>query len=267
MKRYPVMQNNISSSVSQVQTIDRVYAILNCFSRREPYLGLTEISTRIELPKSTTHRLVSSMEHHGFLVRAPDGRRYALGYQFLRWASIVETSLDLREQARPLLEKLSNQSDETAVLTVRDGDWAVCLDKVDSSRPVRLEMTVGKRINLHAGSSAKMLMAYLEPEEIERIIREIGLPKLEENTITDPQRLREELAHIRAVGYAISFEERDPEAAGVTAPVFNSHHQVVAALGIVGPISRITPDRIPEFVKLVTQFAQQFSIQLGMEPT
>ncbi len=251
-------------SLSNVQTIDRVGAIINCFSHQDSYLGLTQISSRIGLPKSTTHRLVSSMEQNGFIGRAPDGRQYMLGYQFLHWASVVQSTLSLHEQARPLLEELVRTTAETAVLTVRDGDWAVCLDKFDSSHPVRLEMTVGKRIPLHAGSSAKVLMAYLKPEKIEGIVRKTGLPRLLKNTITDPQRLQNELARIRKAGFATSFEERDFEAAGVTAPVFNADHEVVAGLGIVGPTSRITGRKIPELAKIVMQFARRLSTRLGM---
>lgn len=251
-----------SPTDSQVQTVDRVHAIINCFSNRAPYLGLTEISERIDLPKSTTHRLVSSMVHNGLLGRAPDGRRYMLGYQFLRWADIVANTLDLPMLAKPFLTELATRTGETAVLMVRDGDWAICLDKVDSSHSLRLDMTVGKRIWLHAGSSAKILMAHLAPDEIDRIIDETKLPQVLENTITAPHTLRAELAQIRAQGYATSSQERDPDAAGVSAPIFNGADEVIAGLGIVGPASRVIANNL-ELINAVQSVAQALSGQIG----
>lgn len=248
--------------MSQVQTVDRVHAILNCFSNRAPYLGLVEISERIELPKSTTHRLVSSMMHHGLLGRAPDGRRYMLGYQFLRWADVVRNTLDLPTLAKPFLNELATRTDETAVLMVRDGDWAICLDKVDSSHSLRLDMTVGKRIWLHAGSSAKILMAHLDQDEIDRIIDETKLPQVLDNTITAPQDLRDELAQICTQGYATSSQERDPDAAGVSAPIFNGADDVIAGIGIVGPVPRIMTN-VPKLVEAVQSVAGSLSKQLG----
>ena len=253
--------------MSQVQTIDRLAIILDCFSAQEPQLSMTEISKRIGLGTSTTHRLLVSMESHGFLSRAPDGKRYTLGYKFLHWASTVEKSSSLQQQARPLLENLAKESGETAVLMVRDGPWAVCMDRVDSAQPLRLAMTVGQRIPLHAGSSAKILLAYADPAEIESHIAEHGLPPVGENTITDPKKLHDNLAQIRERGYAISLQERDPGAAGLTAPIFNSTDQIIAGLGIVGPVTRLTPDLLQTHLSLVLSAAQNLSRLQGHNRT
>ncbi len=245
--------------MSKVQTIDRLMMILNCFSEQKPILSMTDISKRIELTTSTTHRLLSSMELHGLLSRAPDGRRYMLGYKFLGWASIVEKSSTLQQQARPLLHALSNQTGETSVLMVRDGAWAVCLDRVDSAQSLRLAMTVGQRIPLHAGSSAKILLAFLESKEIVSWVEQHGLPTVEKNTITEPETFYANLKEIREQGYAISFQERDPGAAGLTAPIYNNTNQVIAGLGIVGPVTRLTPERIKQYIPIVLSFAQRLS--------
>jgi IclR family KDG regulon transcriptional repressor len=250
-------------SASQVRTVDRMHAILSCFSQDEPFLSLSQISERLGLSKSTTHRLLSSMVHNGFLSRMPNERTYCLGYQFMCWASIVENALDLRDLARPFLEELNRITGETAILTVRDDHWAVCLEKVESRKAVRLAMTVGSRRWLHAGASAKVLMAYLGPEAIEEAISGTGLPRIMHNTITEPQALYEELESIRALGYATSFEETDQGAMGVAAPVFDRSNRVVAGIGIAGPISRWSHDDIPELAGMVTAAARRLSAHLG----
>lgn len=252
-------KHNHNKASSQVQTVDRVSAILNCFSLNEAQLSMTEISKRIGLTTSTTHRLLSSLEQNGLLSRAPDGRRFVLGYHFLYWASIVKSSTSIQQQARPLLEQLAKITGETAVLTVREGNWAIYLDRVDSTQPLRQTMPIGQRIPLHAGSSAKILLAYLERDEIEQIIGDMGLPYLLTNTITEAERLHQELAKIRRQGYATSFEERDLGTAGLTAPVFSNGAHIVAGIGIVGPIIRLSPAVIESYIDPVTAIAQRLS--------
>ena len=227
---------------------------------------MTEISKQVGLTTSTTHRLLASMESHGLLNRAADERRYQLGYRFLHWAAVVEKGSSLQQQARPILESLSKETGETAVLMVRDKEWAVCIDRIDSSQSLRLAMTVGQRIPLHAGSSAKILLAYLDSEELKTVVELNKLLPIGQNTITDPAKLTENLQQIREQGYAISFQERDPGAAGLTAPVFNQAHQIVAGLGIVGPVSRLTIDLIEHYRPLVLSYAESLSRLQGFTP-
>lgn len=245
--------------MSNVQTIDRLHMILNCFSEQEPQLSMTEISQRIGLTTSTTHRLMSSMEQHGMLSRSPDGKAYLLGYRFTYWASIVEKSNTLQKQARPLLESLSKTTGETAVLMIRDSHWAVCIDRVDSSQSLRLAMDIGKRIPLHAGSSAKIFLAFMPQTEIEAYIENQGLPQVATNTITDKTALLKELAQVREAGYATSFEERDPDAAGLTVPIFNGADQIIAAIGIVGPVSRLTSELMRSHLPILKATAEKLS--------
>jgi len=248
--------------MSQVQTIDRLLLILDCFTEQEAQLSMTEISRRLGLTTSTAHRLLSSLEFHGLLSRAADGRSYMLGFRFLHWASIVEKSNVLQLQARPILDAISKETGETAVLMVRDGSWAVCLDRVDSPQSLRIAMSVGQRIPLHAGSSAKILLAHCQPQEIDTIIEEHGLPIVGVNTITDPQKLQADLAQICSDGYAYSIQERDPDAAGLTVAVANGNHEIIAGLGIVGPMTRLTPDVVEGQLAIVTDYAMKLSNML-----
>ncbi len=251
------------STSSSVQTADRISQILDCFTKAKPQLGMTEISKLIDLSTSTTHRLLGAMEQNGLLVRAPDGKKYALGHRLLYWASIAQTSTPIQQQARPLLEQLARETRETAVLTIRDGDWAVCIDRVDSPNSLLQTMALGKRIPLHAGSSAKVLLAWLPADEINQVIDAVGLSQLLDNTITQLPHLLQDLAQIRSQGYAVSFEERDPGTAGLTMPVFDHRGSVVAGMGIVGPTVRLSVDNITDHLRTLTPLAQQLSTYQG----
>jgi DNA-binding IclR family transcriptional regulator len=258
------MRNRLdgSSRSSSVQAIDRLGDILRCFSLQEPILSLSQIAQRVGLAKSTTHRLIAAMVHNG-LLRVVQRSHYAPGYAMLQWAAVAQQASDLPAQARPFLARLAQTTTETAVLMTRDGNDAVCIDRIDSTQPLRLAMTIGERVWLHAGSSAKVLMAYLEPDQIEAVIQTQGLPALLDNTITDPQALRDELAQIRQQGYAVSVEERDRGAAGIAAPIFNAAHQVIGGIGIVGPVSRVMGDTHSQLLRTVVEIARQLSQEMG----
>ena len=254
-------------SVTPVKTVDRLVRVLDCFSRERPAWSLAELSRQLGIPKSTLHRFLTAMEAHGILRCDPRDRRWRLGYRLLIWGSLARDSLDLRHIARPVMDGLVAATGETAILTVYQSREVVCIEKVEADRPVRMTLDVGMRRLPHAGASSKVLMAYLPEEEVQAIIRDQGLPPLCVNTITDPDRLREELARIREQGYAESHEETDLGAWGVATPIFDEGGRVVAAIGVAGPRSRYTEQRAREFVALCRQAARRISALIGAEQT
>lgn len=246
-----------------MRTISRIATVLNCFSAETPVLSLSEISERLDLPRSTTHRLLTAMETEEFLMRDQATRKYRLGYRLLYWGKLAQDSIDLRNASLPVLEELVRLTGETAILSVRDGNEGMCLEMVESGYPVRLTMRVGKRLMLHAGASAKVLWAFLPDEELLRILKEIKLVALKPNTITDANEMYEELMKIREQGYAVSFEETDGEAMGLTAPVYDHTGRAIAGIGIAAPMSRVSPDRVPRLAPMVVGAGRKLSARLG----
>jgi len=246
-----------------VKTVDRLVRILNCFTPDRPAWSLTELSTHLGLPKSTLHRFLASLETHGILHRDPRDKRWQLGLRLFAWGSLAAETIDLRHIARPVMGDLVATTEETVILTVYHGQEVICIDKVESSHSVRMALKVGTRQRPHAGASSKILMAYLPQEEIQAIIRDKGLPKLCTNTITDPDELMTELARIRERGYAESCEETDPGACGVATPICDWKGDVVAAIGIAGPSSRVTGQLLQQYVTLCRQAARRISVLLG----
>jgi DNA-binding IclR family transcriptional regulator len=248
---------------SAVRTVNRISAILNCFSSDQPVLNLTAISDRLGLARSTTHRLLTALERQGFLTRALTGQGYHLGYQLLHWGALAQATLDVRNEALPILRELSTATGETAILSVRDGTVGICVEKVDSTQPVRLAMRAGQCLHLHAGASAKVLLAFLPEDEIVHILSQVELLPLERNTIIDPGLLLSELRAIRARGYATSFEETDCGAMGLAAPVYDHTKQVVAGIGIAAPLARVSPALVPALTESVLRASSELSQRLG----
>lgn len=236
---------------------------MNCFGEERQILTLTEISRAIDLPKSTTHRFLEAMESQGMLNRDPDGGKYQLGYQMIRWGTLAQASIDLRSEALPTLRSLSQITGETAILSMRHGHTGFWVEIIESRQPIRLAMHIGQRLMLHAGASSKVLWAFLPDAEIEQILQELDLVPLEKNTITEREKLRQELCKIRNQGYATSFEETDNGAMGVAAPVYDHNGQPIAGIGIAAPITRITPDKVPDVARYVLEASRELSRRLG----
>ncbi|HET89528.1 MAG TPA: IclR family transcriptional regulator, partial [Chloroflexi bacterium] len=243
--------NNISS----VKTIDRLVRVLESFSPQYSTWSLTELSDHLDLPKSTLHRFLAGLEFHGILRRDPADKLWRLGYRLAIWGRLAADSTGLIHIAKPVMERLADETGEAVILTVYQGREVVCIEKVETTHPVRLALSVGVRRPPHTGASSKVLMAYLPPDEIQAIIQESGLPKLCVNTITDPAALMVELARIRERGYADSFEETDPDSWGVATPIWDRAGTVAAAIGIAGPIFRFTEALAQTYVALCRQAA------------
>jgi DNA-binding IclR family transcriptional regulator len=252
-------------SPSQVKTVDRLVRILGCFSPERPTWSLAELSAQLGLPKSTLHRFLVSLEYHAILRRDPIDTRWRLGYRLFIWGSLAAESTNLRHIARPVMCDLVAATNETAILTVYQNQEVVCIDKVETSHPVRLTLEVGTRRHPHAGASSKVLMAHLPEGEIQAIIDDKGLPRLCVNTTTDPAELQVELARIRDSGYAESHEETDLDAWGVATPICGRNKEVVAAIGVAGPKSRCTDELIEQYVTLCHEAARRISSLINAE--
>jgi DNA-binding IclR family transcriptional regulator len=253
---------------SSVKTVDRLVKILDSFSRERSTWSLAELSAHLGLPKSTLHRFLVSLESHGVLRRDAGDMRWRLGYRLFLWGSLAAESTGLHQIAHPIMRDLVAATQETAILTVYHDRQVTCIEKVETSLPVRLTLQRGTHHFPHAGASSKVLMAYLAEKEVQAIICDQGLPKLCTNTITDPDELTAELARIRGQGYAQSLEETDLGAWGVATPIYDRNGKVVASIGVAGPSSRFTEDVAQRDVALCREAAQRISTLLstGLEP-
>jgi DNA-binding IclR family transcriptional regulator len=247
---------------TSVKTVDRLVRIIDSFSSSRLSWTLTELSEHLDLPKSTLHRFLCSLEAHGILRQDEESKRWRLGYRLFVWGNLAERSTALRDVARPVMRDLAAQTGETALLTVYHAQEVVCVEKVESSHSVRLALDVGSRRPPHAGASSKVLMAYLPDEEVERVIEEQGLAKLCVNTITERGELYEELARIRERQYAQSVEETDVGAWGVATPIRDWEGEVVAAVGVAGPSSRFGAGVAQHYVARCEDAARRISSAL-----
>jgi IclR family acetate operon transcriptional repressor len=243
--------------------VDRAIAVLKAFSEEEPELGVTELSQRLKLPKSTVYRLLASLQREGVVDQDPETEKYRLGIELVHLAGLVLRQIDVRQVARLYLRSLAEASEETVNLTVLTGGGKVInIDGITSPWMVRNVGWVGRAMLPHCISSGKALLAYLPQQRLERILTK-ALPSFTEKTITDPILLQEELERVRQQGYAMAQEELEVGLSAVAAPIWNHEGEVVAAVSVSGPSFRLSSEKMSELAELTRRTANEISHQLG----
>lgn len=196
-------------------------------------VSLKEISEEIGLHISTVHRYLSSLIEKGYVRKTPNGL-YKPGFRILELSSYILQSFDLRDVARPFLIELMENTKQTVHLTIKDGYEGVYIDKVEGPGTLPMMSRIGMRMPLYSTSFGKVLLAYSSEGYIEDYLKKVPLIPRTEKTITDPQRLKEELLKVKKVGYAFDEEENERGIKCIGAPIFDFSGNVVAAVSISG---------------------------------
>lgn len=248
-----------------LQTVERTLRLLDALASRPNHeWSLTELARELGVHKATVLRMLSTLEQHGYLVREGEPPRYRLGPSAFALGGAAQPRV--REVAYPALRRLSHETGETSLLHVLAGTETVCVEKVESPQPIRVTFDIGRRGPLHAGSSGKSLLAFLNAVELERLLPRLDLRRYTDRTITDPADLREELERVRRRGYAVSCGELDPGVYSVGAPIRNALGRLEAGVTIVGPESRWTEKVHPSQVEKTLLAARRISELLGYRP-
>lgn len=245
------------------KSLQRIVAILDCFSYDRPELGVREIARNIGFSSSTTGRLLQAMKEIGLLQQNPLNQMYSLGGKVLAWAGVYSSTLDVRNAALSSIQELHRVTRETISLYVLEGNERVCVERLESNQNVRIVARLGRRVPLYAGSAGKVFLAFLPPARRDAILKATPPTPITASTIVDIKALMDELKRIRKKGYAVSFGEWVAEASGVAAPIFDARGVVAAALTISGPGQRFTEDVVQHYVTDVTRVAAQISRELG----
>ena len=249
-----------------VNSIVKAVRIIDLLKHRGS-LSYNDILKTIPLPKSTLFKILSTLEAEELVRRDPDNGRYQLGVKLIEWGSIARSQLEIRNIALPFMKKLSESLDCTVHLTVLAHGEVLPIESFESGnrywQHFNFPGAVGTPAPLHATAGGKAIAAYLNAEEIDKFIQEKGLEKYTEHTITDPKGFIKELKSIRTKGFAISNSEHDELIRSVAAPIFDHDGRVIAAMSVLGLISKFTTERINEIVDQVTEAAKEVSRLFG----
>jgi len=259
----PTRQSGGRSAVHQVPALVRALDILELVAREEA-LGLSEVSRRLGIARSTAHGLLGTMEQRGYLQRQPNGH-FRLGMAILSLAHHVIVDLDLRAVARPAMVQLAESARETVHLGVLDPEdfEVVYIEKVESPMPITLASWLGKKNPAYCTGVGKAILAWLPDSDIQRFLKRGGWQRFTPFTRATRKALEEELRQVQRRGYSLDQEEHHLGVHCVGAPIFDRYGRVVAALSVAGPAERIPAGRFAELSVLVRDAADLISRQLG----
>ena len=249
-----------------LKTVDRVVAILNHLAESQVECGITEISRQLGLSKATIYRILSSLERAQWVVQKPGTRGYTLGSKVLGLCVSMLSNFSLIRDCVPHLKQLRDATGETAILNIRDGLQRLVVEQVQGYHEVRYLAEPGNRLPLWSAAPSKVILAFMEENEIEAVIGELmrsEVKALASGPAVDVDSLREELADIRRKGFAFSVGERVKGAFGMAAPIFDRDRRVVGSVSVAGPLTRVSADTVAKYSPLVRQAAREISLRLG----
>jgi DNA-binding IclR family transcriptional regulator len=244
-----------------VGSVARALQLLDALAANPEGLGVNELARRIGVNASTASRLLATLERGGMVERAPGGP-YRLGLRLVALADGVLARLDVRELARPRLRALVAGTGETATLSVPGAGEAVTVDFVPGESSVLSVARLGRPSVGHATAAGKVVLAF-GADGLDRLEGALELTAFTPRTITDAARLADEIATVRARGWAEAEGEREPDLNALAVPVLGRAHELAAVLGLQGPAARLTRERRAEVLPVLLGEAGELSRALG----
>jgi DNA-binding IclR family transcriptional regulator len=246
-----------------VPSVDRVLAVLELLARSRRGFSISEISRSLSLPKSSTYLTLSTLAHRGYLQKNPQTGKYCFGMKLVSLSRSVLENLDLREEARPRLISLMQETGLTVHLAVLERNEAVIIDRVEPSGTTKMADWIGRGLDVNCSGVGKALIAFLPENDFDHQISAKAWAKHNENTIVSIRALKRELAKVRELGYALDDEEDEIGVRCVGAPVFGKKQSVVAAISVAGTTSEIPIERVPTLAGMVKKVAADISSHLA----
>lgn len=251
------------SKETRVGVLDKAMTILLVFNRGDQALSPQEIAERTDLPLPTVYRLAQALSEHGLLMK--EGTRFRLGMTLLRLGMLVAEGVDVRQQSQRHLKWLNEQTGENAELQIRQDETRLVIEVVSSPHNLRPFADVGMLMPLHRGAAGKVLLAWLPAEQREALAR-ASTVRYGDEVDFDMQHLSSELEHVRLTGWAKSDGERFLGVSAIAAPIFDAGGQVVGAMTLVAPSSRLGAEQYKQYAPLICEAARRASYDLSQDP-
>lgn len=248
-----------------INSVIRSFDVLELFSREEDEIGISEMSRRLGLYKSTVHRIVSTLVYKGILEQNSGNGKYRLGLKLYKLGIIARDHDELINIASPYLYRLTERTGETSNLVVMEGTMCMYVAQQESSQMIRMFTRLGARVFPHCSGAGKVLLSDMSEEEIDSIVEANGLARYAENTITTREELKNELLKVKELGYAFDNGEREEGVMCIAAPIRDHNRRVIASLSISGPKYRFQGRELEELILIVKKHAQGISAELGFK--
>jgi DNA-binding IclR family transcriptional regulator len=264
----PTSEPNIDDEAEErarggVQSLGRAFSIIEEVARHREGIGLADLSKLVGLHNSTTFHLAKTLVSLGYLRQERDSKRYRVGRPLFALAASALDEIEMVNLATPILEDLSRESGESGHFAVRMGDAVVVIARTSGPGAFQLTDRVGVVRPAHCTALGKIMLASLRPDQLKRFVERVELKPSTKKSITDPAVLLRDIAEIRRSAIAFDDGEFNAEVRCVAVPVYNFTGEVIGALGISGPIWRMTDQVLQSRAKLVQSAAGRLSAEFG----
>lgn len=246
-----------------VQSIGRAFSILEEVARNRDGIALADLSKNVGLHNSTTFHLVKTMVSLGYIRQMKDNKRYRIGRPLFALAASALDEMEMVSLATPILEDLSRETGESSHFAVRMGDAVVVIARTSGPSAFQLTDRVGAVRPAYCTALGKLVLAALRPDQLDRYLQRAELKALTPKTITDPQILRREIEEVGRSGVAFDDGEFDTEVRCAAIPVRDFKGQVIGAIGISGPVWRLSIQALQSRTKNVKEAADRLSAEFG----
>ncbi len=247
-----------------MKTVGKVLDTIEYFLENQQEIGIVELSKSMGTNVSSNYRILSVLVKRGYLKQTYKRGKYSLGLKLLQYG--VGQKLDIVNIARPFLEKLNVATGESVNLAVSSSNEVVYVDHIHSKYLLRTFTEIGNAVPKYCSGVGKALLAHLTPKQLKDYLDNVELVPYTMNTITDPIKLKDELKIIKRRGVSIDNEERESGIRCLATPIRDAHGDVVAAISISGPATRMEDSVIRNYEPLIIKSGLEISAILGYKP-
>jgi len=244
-------------------TIEKALDVLEIFLDRDDEIGLSEIASLSGLNIATAHRIVLTLVNRGYLSQKRKRQKYSLSTKFLQYSNVLSRRMKIRDIAFPIVDALNKMVGESVNIAIMDRNEVVYIEHIETKKSLRIFTQVGNRVPLYCTGVGKIFLAHMSDDELQNSLSSTDLVPHTVNTVTDIERLKQELEQVKTEGVATDNEEMEIGVKCIASPVKNSEGSVIAAISVSGPTARLGNKRVNEIKTLVKSCAAEVSRALG----
>lgn len=250
------------SSAGTMQSLDRALGVLVAVAKSEQST-LTDLSLSLGVPTATTHRILTTLQKHRFVIFNEEHQSWSIGIEAYRTGASFMNRTSLTEVSRPIMRFLMEKTGETANLAIPDGAEVVFVEQIETPHPIRAFFARGARTSMHASGIGKAILSTMSEDHVRRLLMSSGLQAFTDNTLTSPATLFSDLAETKTRGYSYDREERYLGMSCIGSAVFDERGEACGGVSISGPSTRFDSMRVPELGAIVAEAAGQISQLIG----
>ncbi len=253
--------NNRTKSYTLAATVKKAFAILEFIAEHQP-VRAAAIARNLDLTRGNVHRLLATLETLGYIEQTSEAA-YRLTFRVFTLGNSIPETRNLSETAHPLMQELSQKSQENVYLVQRYDYNAICVDEVDCPNPLTLHRDLSRTYPLYCSASGKIYLAAMPDKEFETYLSQVTLFPRAERTIVNPEALHRERRRVMEQGYALELKEFSDDLTSVAAPIRNHTRSVIATVSISGPAMRLTDEVVHGLIPEVVATAHEISKTMG----